>query len=194
MYTSIPIFLFQGGSWVRTPACLPFCIPIAIISIIIGFIGQDTMPEKATQTADDRHPYQLLIKEVKIFMEILYCHHLCVSRTSGWLTGKAQKPVLKSLSNWHFYARGKGKKKKCASGGEGPCSPVAVYCGWELGIQQGSLYKCETARGSLCLFPPQKSFCKGLDFPSLCFNIEPQNYLNSPWNLPALASWYKTFL
>lgn len=52
---------------------------------------------------------------------------------------------LKCLSSSRFHARGKGRKEVC-EWRHTPCSPVAVYCRWELGIQQGSLYKYENSK------------------------------------------------
>lgn len=93
------------------------------------------------------------------------------------------------VSHWfEFLCQRLWRKKEASQWNQMPyCSPVAFYCRLELGILQGSLYKCKTVRGSLCLLPFLKSFLKMSCFPPLCFNIRP----HVPWDLRGLNSHCK---
>ena len=114
------------------------------------------------------------------------CRHLYVSSISSWLRAKSLlKPILKCLAGSSFPARGYSEKRKWVNGTR--CPVASYYCRLELGIQQGSPYKCKTVRGSLCLLPSLKSFFKMSCFPPLCFNIGP----HVPWDLRGMNSHCK---
>lgn len=102
---------------------------------------------------------------------------------------KSTAEANSKVSHWfEFSCQGLWRKKEASQWNQMPyCSPVGFYCRLELGIQQGSLYKCKTVSDSLCLLPFLKSFLKMPCFPPLCFNIRP----HVPWDLRGLNSHCK---
>lgn len=75
---------------------------------------------------------------------------------------KSTAEANSKVSHWfEFSCQRLWRKKEVSQWNQMPyCSPVAFYCRLELGIRQGSLYKCKTVRGSLYLLPFLKSFFK----------------------------------
>ena len=127
-------------------------------------------PELCTEgsceyTADGHGSSRTIASEDKEIKNKL-CHVATfMFRLSSWLTEKSLlKPILRRLSGLSFPARGSGETRKQVKGTR---SPVAFYCRLELGVQQGSPYKCKAVRGSLSLLPALKSIFKTPCFPHI---------------------------